>query len=286
MTMLALIILLGNNNFKYNRDQEESTKTWTLSQSVELLAIMENEMVQQRRDSSQTSTDDNMDYTNLFPELYTVYNIPPVSEYGSKRIYLTFDDGPSKNTYRILDILEKLDIKATFFIVGGNITDEYEDCLKRMINEGHTIGIHCYSHVCRDLYCSVERFLEDFNEVYQKIYEVTGERVNIYRFPWGSSNPYNKKIKDTIIDELERRGFTCYDWTTSADDSIGKPTPYSMKKNIKKDLKLSDHPIVLMHDGASNKLTPKTLPEIIKMLQEYGYEFDTLDNRKPYLFPW
>jgi len=255
-------------------------------QSTELLAAMENKMVKKDTDSSLTITEDPPDYTKLFPDLYTVYKIPEKMEKGKKIAYLTFDDGPSENTFEILDLLEEKNIKATFFIVGSSITEDGEDCLERMIHEGHTIGIHTYSHMCNEIYCSVERYLEDFNTVYQQIYDITGERVNIYRFPWGSNNGYSKGIKDALMEEMERRGFTCYDWNVSADDSFGNPTPYSIRHNIEKDLKKNDYPIILMHDSISNDLSVRMLPEIIKMLSGKGYEFGTLDQREPYQFPW
>jgi peptidoglycan/xylan/chitin deacetylase (PgdA/CDA1 family) len=266
--------------------KEQSIPTWNELHSLELMAIMENEMAKDNPDSSVTSTEDLPDYTKMFPDLYTVFSIPKEMDKDKKIAYLTFDDGPSANTFEVLDILEEMDIKATFFIVGSAITDEGEDCLKRMVNEGHTIGIHTYSHRCNEIYCSVERFLDDFNTVYQQIYDITDERVNIYRFPWGSNNGYSKGIKDALIDEMERRGFTCYDWNVSADDSIGKPTPYSILHSIQKNLKRENYPIILMHDSKINDLTVQMLPEIIKMISDKGYVFDTLDNRDPYQFPW
>lgn len=237
-------------------------------------------------ESSETVTDDLPDYTKLFPELYTEYALPKDMEEGKKIAYLTFDDGPSKNTFEILDILKENDIKATFFIVGSSITKEGEICLRRMKNEGHTIGIHTYSHLCKEIYCSVERYLNDFNMVYQQIYDITGERVNIYRFPWGSNNGFSKGIKDSLMSEMERRGFICYDWNVDSNDSVGKPTYYSIRKNIEKDLKNQKYPIILMHDSVINDITVKTLPDIIQLVRNKGYEFDTLDNREPYQFHW
>jgi len=83
---------------------------------------------------------------------------------------------------------------------------------------------------------------------------------------------------------MERRGFTYYDWNVSADDSIGTPTSYSIKKNIAKDLEKHNYPVILMHDSVINDLTAKTLPQIIDMIKDKGYEFDTLDHRKPCQF--
>jgi peptidoglycan/xylan/chitin deacetylase (PgdA/CDA1 family) len=255
--------------------------------NIELMAELENRVAAENLpNGSQTTMDEDTDYTTMYPDLYTVYDLPDEMPEGRKIAYLTFDDGPSENTYEILDILEEMDVKATFFIVGSSISADREDCLKRMKYEGHTIGIHTYSHLCNEIYCSVERFLDDFNLVYQQIYEITGERVNIYRFPWGSNNYYSKNIKDSLMDEMERRGFLCYDWSVDANDSIGRPTAYSIRHNIEKDLKKQEFPIILMHDSASNDLTVRTLPGIIRMLKEKGYEFDTLDHREPFQFNW
>ncbi len=281
--LLLYIIIEGNERIRDTRDRTEGFKDL---KSIELMAIMENERAKDKSDSNLTSAEEQKDYTKMFPDLYTVYTVPKPMDKQKKIAYLTFDDGPSDNTFKVLDILEEMDIKATFFIVGSSITKESEASLKRMVNEGHTIGIHTYSHMCNEIYCSVERYLDDFNIVYQQIYDITGERVNIYRFPWGSNNYYSKGIKDALIDEMNRRGFSCYDWNVSADDSVGKPTPYSIRRNIMKDLKRQNYPIILMHDSRINGLTVRMLPEIIKMIQDEGYEFDTLDHREPYQFPW
>ena len=256
-------------------------------QSLELIAAMENEQAVQEG-SSQTSTEEVPDYTRMYPNLYTVYSVPKEKEKEKDRkiAYLTFDDGPSENTFKVLDILEEKDIKATFFIVGSAIKKNNESSLQRMLHEGHTIGIHTYSHMCNEIYCSVERFLDDFNNVYQLIYDITGERVNIYRFPWGSNNGYSKNIKDALMDEMERRGFTCYDWNVDTNDSVGKPSSRSILRNIRRDIKNQNQPIILMHDSSINDLSVQILPDVIKLLEEMGYEFDTLENREPYQFNW
>jgi len=283
---LLLFSILSQVKNRVTQNRKESEPVLNEYQSTELLAAMENKMVKKDTDSSLTITEDPPDYTKLFPDLYTVYKIPEKMEKGKKIAYLTFDDGPSKNTFRVLDILEEMNVKATFFVVGSSINKEGEDCLKRMENEGHSIGIHTYSHICSEIYCSVERFLDDFNMVNQQIYDITGERVNIYRFPQGSNNKYSKGIKDALMEEMDRRGFSCYDWNVSANDSLGKPTTYSILRNIKKDFKRFDYPIILMHDSTINDLTARTLPDIIKLLIDEGYEFDTLDHREPYQFNW
>lgn len=250
------------------------------------LAEIENELAAQKKLHIHTDSSEEQDYTTLFPELYTVYNVPSNMENDKKIAYISFDDGPSANTFEILDILEDMNVNATFFIVGSAITKEGEEALRRMTNEGHTIGIHTYSHLCDKMYCSLERFLDEYNMVYEQIYDITGKRASIYRMPWGSNNGYSRGIKDTLLDEMERRGFACYDWNVDSNDSVGRPTAYSIRRNVEKDLEAHNFPIVLMHDSGINKLTVQILPEIIKMIKDKGYEFDTLDNREPYQFDW
>lgn len=282
-----LIYIFGQEKKKWSSQQEEAAAIFKEPDDIMDLVELENRKAwDHMHEHIRNNSGELPDYKELFPDLYTVYDVPESMEEGRKIAYLTFDDGPSSNTFKILDILEEQNIRATFFIVGSSISVEGEDCLRRMVNEGHTIGIHTYSHLCNEIYCSVERFLNDYNTVYQQIYDITGKRANIYRFPWGSNNCYGKAIKDTLLEEMERRGFACYDWNVDANDSFGRPTQYSIRRNIEKDLEHHDYPIILMHDSSINNTTVRTLPDIIKMIRDKGYEFDTLDNRKPYQFNW
>lgn len=282
----GLVIELGYNHEREDDEKELRTSDGLLGCGHRAFTGEGDVHSNSGEDSSQTVTDELPDYTSLFPDLYTEYKLPKDMKQDRKVAYLTFDDGPSKNTFEILDILNEMNIKATFFIVGSSITKEGEICLKRMKNEGHTIGIHTYSHQCNEIYCSVERYLNDFNLVNELIYDIIGERVHIFRFPWGSNNSYSKRIKDSLMDEMERRGFICYDWNVDSNDSVGRPSYYSIRHNIEKDLKNQNYPIILMHDSVINNLTVKSLPNIIQLLQDRGYEFDTLNEREPYQFHW
>lgn len=224
------------------------------------------------------------EYSKLYPDLYVDKICPECINTTKKIAYLTFDDGPSKNTDKILDILEEKNAVATFFILGSTMDEQGEAALKRMVEQGCAIGIHTYSHKKDVIYSSIEGFLEDFYKVYTQVYELTGEKVNIFRFPWGSYNSYSKSIKKNLIAEMERRGFTYFDWNVSAEDAVGTPTEYSIMKNIMKDVKKYDQPVILMHDGNVNKLTASMLPQIIDKLVELGYSFGTLDQRQPCQF--
>jgi len=244
----------------------------------------EEETVLIDEDIIQLVKEEESEYTQLYQDMYA-NPIKPILQDNNKKIaYLTFDDGPSKVTTQILDILDERGIKATFFVLGSTITEDGEEILRRMIEEGHTIGIHTYSHKYKIIYNSVEAYLEDFYKVYQQVYDITGEKANIFRFPWGSYNNYSRNIKDRLVEEMERRGFTYYDWNVSAEDSVGEPTAYSIKRNVLKDIERYQYPVILMHDASVNKLTAQTLPDILDSIEKLGYEFGTLEEREPCQF--
>ena len=203
-----------------------------------------------------------------------------------KVAYLTFDDGPSFLTKEVVEILKKENIQATFFLIGSQIMEEEEELLKRMVEDGHLLGIHTYTHKSNEIYRSADSYIEDAKKTAERIYEVTGEWPKIYRFPWGSKNCYVSSICDAIIEKMEKEGYEYFDWNVSAEDSVGTPTKASILKNIKKDFDKYDEPIILMHDSAINKATVEALPSIIEMLKEEGYSFGTLDEMsKPYHYP-
>ncbi len=282
--VLTLRLSFMNNKadggFTTYKKENETVTARNFNSSIRIMAEMENEMAK----AKVLSDDQKKSYMELYPDMY-VESIKPVILLEEKKVaYLSFDDGPSHITSDILRTLADYDAKATFFVLGCTITKEGEECLKAMVEQGHTIGIHTYSHNYKNIYSSVEAFLNDFYQDYLLIYETTGVKVNIFRFPWGSYNSYNKYIRDELIAEMERRGFTYYDWNVSAEDSVGCPTEYRIKCNIMNELDKFNNPIILMHDSAVNRLTAKTLPDILKSIIDKGYDFDTLDHREPYQF--
>lgn len=195
---------------------------------------------------------------------------------GKKTAYLTFDDGPSKNTYKVLDILKRYDIKATFFIVGTNVTPEYEKLLKDMEKEGHTIGIHTFTHKYNYIYTSASNYIEDFDKAWEQLKRILNKQPDIYRFPGGSCNCYVGRFKSEIVKTLKSRGFTYYDWNVSGEDSVGKPSSDTIIQNVLTDVERFNKPIILLHDSSINDNTVVALESIILGLKERGYEFGTL----------
>lgn len=234
-------------------------------------------------DSLQVSR--NTSYKDSFPELYAWEDeaVEVLSE-TKKTVYLTFDDGPSKNTGKILDILAEHQIKATFFVIGKDLSEEGIENLKRAAKEGHAIGLHTYSHDYNKIYASVSDFLTDYDLLRQRLEELLGFCPTIFRFPGGSYCSYGMNIRTELIEEMARRGYTYYDWNVSAEDAVGKVTAYSIRNNIFPKVYTVTAPVLLMHDAPLNSLTVEMLPEIIKTLKTQGYTFDTLETREPLHF--
>lgn len=187
-----------------------------------------------------------------------------------KVMYLTFDDGPSEeNTNMILDILKEHNVKATFFLVGENV-EKHPETARRIAEEGHSIGIHCYSHDYDRLYESAESYLEDFERAREVIYEVTGVETNMFRFPGGSINSYNQNVYQDIIDEMTERGYVYYDWNASLEDAVKNSTPERLLDNARSSTFGRRKVIMLGHDVIYN--TTLCLDELIDGFPEYRME--------------
>lgn len=191
-------------------------------------------------------------------------------------VYLTFDDGPSENTYSVLHYLKKYDIKATFFVVPTR-TEECYAIMKQIVDNGHAIGVHSTTHEYEQIYSSVEAYLDDFYEAWMMIYEATGVKTEIFRFPGGSKNDFNGATRDAIIAEMTRRGFRFYDWNVDSNDA-GGATWTDMYTSVPQDIEGNYRSIVLMHDSAPRINTVYVLEDIIKTLINKGYKFDKINN--------
>ena len=185
---------------------------------------------------------------------------------GTRYVYLTFDDGPSTNTDEILDILAQYDVKATFFVCGKE-SSKYTDAYKRIVQDGHTLGMHSYSHRYSDIYSSLDSFKEDMDKLRIFLYETTGVWAKYYRFPGGSSNTVTKVDIHELIDCLSESEVTYFDWNVSAGDDKSGANKDRIYDNIVNNVPKFKHCIVLMHDAADKKSTVEALPGIIEAIQ-------------------
>jgi len=226
-------------------------------------------------------------YAELYPELYAPQELD-ASLYEKGVVYLTFDDGPSERTGEILDILKEKDVKATFFVV-GNDSEQGKEMLRRIVEEGHTLGMHTYSHRYNDIYQSVEAYLDDMYKIFSQIKEATGTEPTLFRFPGGSINAYNGNIYQELISEMLRRGFVPFDWNMANSDAITNrlvPTE-ELIYNVLHNAEQKDRGVVLMHDSSWKTTTVEALAPTIDGLREKGFELKALTHEvMPILFSY
>ena len=225
-----------------------------------------------------------LDYQTLYPDFYVDAPMgPPVQD--DKTMYLTFDDGPSSNTPLLLSILRSKDVKATFFVVGGD-TERQREWMRDIVADGNTLGMHSHTHNYHEIYESVESFLDDYYQLFTNIKEATGQAPTIFRFPGGSVNSYNYPVYREIVAEMLRRGFVFYDWNLSSGDaSSNYIPPNKITDNILDDAPAFSRGIVLFHDAPSKDSTVEALSGVIDGLREQGYHFAPLSREvRPMLF--
>lgn len=184
-----------------------------------------------------------------------------------KTMYLTFDDGPSEeNTNAVLDALKERNIKATFFLVGENV-EKHPEIAKRIVAEGHTIGIHCYNHDYEALYKNADVYVADFEKAKAVVYQVTGVEAKMFRFPGGSINSYNKKVYKEIAEKMTEKGYIYYDWNASLEDAVKTSTPEMLLTNAKESTLGRKKIVMLAHDVVYN--TSHSIDALIEQFPEY-----------------
>lgn len=205
-------------------------------------------------------------------------------ENGVKYAYLTFDDGPSENTIKILDFLKANNIKATFFVIGK---DGYDDVYKRIVDEGHTLAVHSNTHVYSDIYLSVYAFMKDINTLASRMEKITGVQPSIMRFPGGSNNTVSHKyggdqIMDKIIAEVTKEGYIYFDWNVDSSDATANcKDKNSIFNAVMNGVQGKEHAIILMHDAAAKTSTAAALPQIVEGLRKKGFVFEAITEQTP-----
>ena len=192
-------------------------------------------------------------------------------------IYLTFDDGPRDGTTdKILDILKEKDVKATFFVTSNGS----DNLIRRAYNEGHSLGIHTSSHRYDLIYASIDNYYNDLNIVENRIFNITGKKTNLIRFPGGSSNTISKKysqgIMSTLTKDVISKNYQYYDWNIDSTDAVYNSSKNDIYNNVINNISKDKYNIILMHD-TKNK-TVEVLPMIIDYAKSNGYNFKTLTS--------
>ncbi len=186
-----------------------------------------------------------------------------------KVVYITFDDGPNRNTASILDTLDDYGMKATFFLLGSEIEQE-RDTVRRMVGGGHAVGLHAWSHVGSEMYSSGEALRDEIERAAGALDAVAQVRTRIFRFPYGSSY---SEVTDEMRDAVIGAGYRYWDWTVDALD-YEQPSASALARTVIRGLDEADSTVViLMHDTAT---TAEALPEILEYISDGNFIVRTI----------
>ena len=203
-------------------------------------------------------------------------------EVGEKQkvMYLTFDDGPTAYTKRLLDVLDQYNVKATFFVTGNN--EKYFDLIGEAFRRGHTIALHTYSHKY-SIYSSVEDYYEDLQKIQDVVVEQTGQKATIIRFPGGTSNATSEKYCDGIMtflaEDVKEKGYIYCDWNVSSGDGGGAKDEATVIQNVMNFSAGIRQAIVLQHDTQS--FSVDAVDDIIRYARSQGYTLLPLTEDSP-----
>lgn len=278
LVLLILFIVVFTLKMVIENHKLSEMKKADVQYSAELTSIQqrENDEKQKRIKEAEEKKERKYAFLNK-EELTKISNIYKHSDV--KRVFLTFDDGPTKQvTPYILNLLKSENIKANFFVIGTKV-EQNPELVKREYEEGHFIGNHGYSHQYSKIYSSVDSVLEEYNKNNNLIRKAIGnEKYNsfIFRFPGGLvGGPYND-LKHEALQKLNENGIGNVDWNALTNDADGAKTKDAIMENFYKTVKDKTSVVLLMHDAADKILTYETLPEIIKYFKENGYQFQTM----------
>jgi len=194
------------------------------------------------------------------------------------KVYLTFEDGPSENTAEILDVLKEKGVQATFFVTGqeGEVAHEL---YKRIVDEGHTLGMHSYSNKYSVLYHSEENFKEDLTTLRAYLLGITGVEPVYYRFPGGSSNQITNVPMENFIHYLNQEGLVYFDWNISAGDATSNAyTTDEIVANVVNDVVKYKTSVVLMHDAEDAAISSEALSRVIDALLDMNAQILPIDE--------
>lgn len=217
----------------------------------------------------------------------SMHNLPVLTEQAkaeieniyhsySKRVFITFDDGPSTVTPQILDTLKQENVKATFFVLGSRV-EAQPDMVKRMYDEGHFIANHGYSHKYTSIYQSPQTVLDEFNkcnEAVKNAIQVPEYNSHLFRFPGGSVGGKYAEIKSQAIELLKQNDIMYVDWNALTGDAETNNLSIELEiKRLQETTSGKNSVVLLMHDAQAKRVTAEALPQIICYLKEQGYEF-------------
>jgi peptidoglycan/xylan/chitin deacetylase (PgdA/CDA1 family) len=217
----------------------------------------------------------NVDYTKVVRGIDTEDNM--ASEGDTHYVYLTFDSTPGANTNAIMDILDTYQVKATFF-VAGDVSDEYYDTVRRIVNDGHSLGMHSFSNQYSTIYASTEAFADDLQQISDYLFEMTGVRSDLYRFPGGSGNEISNVDMAEFVHILNLNDISFFDWNVSSGDAASDYSSEDVVNNVLEGISQYKTSVVLLHDAPDKSETVAALSTLIESLQEEDAQILPIDE--------
>lgn len=272
VSLVAIVILsvaVVHLNSKVNR----------LEASAEPSTGKVNEQVTSESQQTETQPVDSDTETNSFEHIETgIDSTDNKAEAGdTHKVYLTFDSTPGENTDKILDVLKEYGVKATFF-VSGEKSDEAKAVYQRIVQEGHTLGMHSYANQYSTIYASTEAFEKDYDKLAKYLKKVTGTDSLYYRFPGGSSNQISNVNMAEFVHVLNQKNISYFDWNVSAGDASGDYTVDDIVNNVTEGIANYKTSIVLLHDGEDKSTTVEALGPLIEALQKVDAKILPIDE--------
>lgn len=276
VAILLIVMFNGQNNIQ--------TSFVTMEQMQENIKNREQEKEDEKKEIERLADELRKEKAQLkekqakLPKLTDVgiKNMKSIYSSDTKRAFLTFDDGPSSVTPKILETLKKEKIKATFFMLGTNVKI-YPKTVKQVYDEGHYIANHGYTHIYSSIYASTNAVLDEYNKCNKEVQKAIGEpefNSHLFRFPGGLAGGSHEKTKKQAKTLLEKNNILSVDWNALTGDAESqKPKKEQLMKKLKVTTKGKSSVVILMHDAQAKKVTAEMLPDIISYLREQGYEF-------------
>lgn len=237
------------------------------------LSIIERDILAKNRPAHELFYSDNAKQNKIVERVSHIYN----SDY--RRVFLTFDDGPSKSvTIPILDILKQNNVKATFFVLGSN-AERYPEIVKRAYQEGHYIANHSFTHVYSNIYSSPQAVLDEYNRTEIAIKNAIGDQTynsRVFRFPGGTFGGKYANIKAEAVNLLNQNNVAHLDWNALTADAAGLDNVNDMMNYVETTMGNKNSVVILMHDIGTKKSTYELLPQLIQALKEKGYVFENI----------
>lgn len=279
--ILLIILIVISTILGIRKAEKDNNKKYAIELEKQVEVVNEKEKkIQQEDEEKKQELQAKIEKINKPLNDEQKYNILHIyNSTGEKRVFLTFDDGPTKAvTPFILDTLKKENIKATFFVLGTNASYN-PDLIKREYNEGHYIGNHGYTHKYKEIYATTEATLEEYNKTQQIIRDDLQNQSymgNVFRFPGGSLGGKYDEQKRASKELLLQNGIVHLDWNALSEDAAGKYTKEQLLQNTINTIGDKDSVVILMHDSSDKILTYEMLPDLIKYLRDKGYSFKNI----------